>query len=310
MKSVYCLLVALTGISFSANAQDSSVNNGKTEDTFIIKKNPNRYDRVWAMDTIHFAGLMFVTGRKDNRNFSQIMIDSVHRARRYHRNVHTKFLILDLGVDNYIDRTPYYPDNYAAYAASPLYKLAPRTIAQGPVTASEFSLIPQKSVNVNIWIFMQRINLIRHVVNLQYGLGVEMNNFRFQNNISYIPGYQTTIIRDTVNFSKNKLFTEYLTMPLMLNFDANPFHHSRAFQLSFGVSGGYLFKARTKQVSDIRGKVKDNQAFNLEKFRGSLVAEIGYGNLKFYGSYSLTPLHQDGLVQYPFSIGIRLNDNL
>ena len=28
-----------------------------------------------------------------------------------------------------------------------------------------------KSVNVNIWFFMQRLNLIKHVVNLKYGLG-------------------------------------------------------------------------------------------------------------------------------------------
>ncbi len=311
MKFAIYLMILLAGISLSAGAQDTIPDQGHHHiDTLVIKKDREDANRVWSMDTVRFAGLMFISGRRNNRNFSQVIVDSVYRANRFHRNLRTTFLVVDLGVDNYIDRTPYYPNDYAAYAASPVYKLAPRTPAQGPVTASEFRLIPNKSVNVNIWIFLQKVNLIQHVVNLEYGLGAEMNNFRFANNISYVPGYQTTIIRDSIGFRKNKLFSEYLTVPLMLNFNTSPYHHNRAFQISFGVSGGYLFKSRTKQISDERGKVKDNDAFNLNTWRGSLVGEIGIGGLKFYGSYSLTPLHENGLVQYPFSVGIRLGDGL
>ncbi|HUX84701.1 MAG TPA: outer membrane beta-barrel protein [Chitinophagaceae bacterium] len=311
MKFAVYLFILLAGINLPSGAQDTGSNQESPHiDTLVIKRDREDANRIWSMDTVRIFGLMFISGRKNHRNFAQVLVDSVHRANRYHRNVRTNFLVLDLGVNNYIDRTPYYPDNYAAYASSPVYNLAPRTPAQGPVTASEFRLVPQKSVNVNIWIFLQKVNLIHHVVNLQYGLGAEMNNFRYENNISYVPGYQTTIIRDSVGFRKNKLFTEYLTVPLMLNFETNPFHHKRSFQISFGVSGGYLFKSRTKQISQERGKVKDNDAFNLDTWRGSLIGEIGFGNIKFYGSYSLTPLHQNGLVQYPFSVGIRLLDGL
>ena len=42
------------------------------------------------------------------------------------------------------------------------------------MAANDFKLKTVKSVNVNIWFFMQRLNLIKHYVNLKYGLGLEL----------------------------------------------------------------------------------------------------------------------------------------
>lgn len=134
-----------------------------------------------------------------------------------------------------------------------------------------------------------------------------MNNYRYARSITYLPGYPTQIIRDTVEFSKNKLFAEYISIPLMLNFNSNPARPGRAFQASFGVSGGYLLKSRTKQISEERGKVRKTDDFNLNKWRFGLTSELGYGPVKLYGNFALTPLHDYGLQQYPFSIGLRLN---
>jgi hypothetical protein len=134
-----------------------------------------------------------------------------------------------------------------------------------------------------------------------------MNNYRFARNISYVAGYSSLIIRDTVSFSKNKLFAEYLSVPVMLNFNSNPARPSRAFKMSMGFMGGYLVKARTKQISKERGKEKQVDEFNLNKWRLSLTGDIGYGPLKLYGNFAVTPLHDYGLEQYPFSIGLRFN---
>ena len=46
-------------------------------------------------------------------------------------------------------------------------------------TEDWFDIKSGKSRNVNIWFFMQRLNLINHVVNLKYGLGLELNNYFF-----------------------------------------------------------------------------------------------------------------------------------
>ena len=40
-------------------------------------------------------------------------------------------------------------------------------------------------MNVNIWFFMQKLSLAKRYVNLKYGLGLELNNYRYKSSISY-----------------------------------------------------------------------------------------------------------------------------
>ncbi len=282
-----------------------------------------------AIDTIQIKGLVIIKG-KDARgkNIFKAYQDTAYARQSLKKNLHTRFLVFDLGFNNYRDKSNYssamvismhpsqqyngiYGQYYNAdksrdYSGAALNSFAPRQASE-PLTPSEFKLITGKSINFNVWLIMQRLNVYKHKLNLIYALGVEMNNYRFARNITYIPGYPTTIIRDTVNFSKNKLFASYLTVPLMLNFNSNPVRPGRSFEMSLGLSAGYLVKSRTKQISAERGKVRRTDDFNLNKWRVGLTGELGYGPVKLYGNYALTPLHDSGLEQYPFSIGIRLN---
>jgi hypothetical protein len=275
-------------------------------------------------DTIQVKGLIIVQGKdaKGKRSF-KVYNDTAYARAKLRKNLQTKWFVVDVGFNNYIDRSDYsgtaamayytptnaYLKDLARsydYSAAGLNTLAPRT-GSAPLTPTEFKLITGKSLNLNIWIFQQRLNIYKHKLNLVYSLGVEMNNYRYARNITYIPGYPTEIIRDTVNFSKNKLFAEYLSIPVMLNFNTNPARPSRGFKMSLGMMGGYLVKARTKQISHERGKQKQVDEFNLNKWKLSLAGDIGYGPVKLYGNFALTPLHDYGLEQYPFSIGIRFN---
>ncbi len=282
-------------------------------------------------DTIQIKGLIIIKG-KDSRGKSTYKFynDTVYARNKLKKNLHTKWLVIDVGFNNYIDRSDYLgatalsrdirygggafasPAAYNMveksfdYSAYGLNAFAPRG-GSAPLTPDEFKLITGKSINVNIWLIQQRLNIYKHKLNVIYALGVEMNNYRYARSITYVPGYPTQIIRDTVNFSKNKLFAEYLSVPLMLNFNSNPARPSRSFELSLGVIGGYLVKARTKQISEERGKIKRVDDFNLNKWRFGLTSELAYGPVKLYGNFALTPLHDYGLEQYPFSIGIRFN---
>ena len=76
---------------------------------------------------------------------------------------------------------------------------------------------------------MQRLNLIKHYVNLKYGFGLELNNYQFKSALSLNEGgtnpYTCSqninhpfIFRDSISFSKNKLAADYVTVPFMLNF--------------------------------------------------------------------------------------------
>jgi hypothetical protein len=214
-----------------------------------------------------------------------------------HSIISTNWLIFDLGFANWRDKTIYGSQEANAYLD-----------AQGAAhfTSSDLDLKNAKSSNVNIWLFMQKLNITHHVLNLKYGLGIEMYNYRYETNITYHknPAY---IFRDTISFSKNKLAADYVTIPFMLNI--NPFQHKRqGLSFSFGVSAGYLYSSRNKQVSDERGKQKIKGDFDLEPWRLAYIGEIGLGPVRLYGSYSFNTLHERGLKQYPYAVGVRFSN--
>jgi hypothetical protein len=165
---------------------------------------------------------------------------------------------------------------------------------------------------------MQRLNLIKHNVNLKYGVGLEMNNYRYKSSISYkesgvkpYSAVQTNapfIFRDSISFSKNKLAADYLTVPIMLNFTTNPGSKKKGIGFSAGVSAGYLYSQRNKQKSSERGKDRNKGDYDLERFKLSYVAELRLGPAHFYGSYSPQSFYEHSLDMKPYNVGIRFSN--
>jgi Outer membrane protein beta-barrel domain len=239
--------------------------------------------------------------KRDNDGVS-ITIDRSNKRRR--RNISTNWWIMDLGFANYRDNTNYAAANAGGY-------LRTLRTADGSVNSSTTSLNTGKSSNVNLWFFMQKLNVTKNVVNLKYGLGLEMYNFRYDTRLSYRKdnnGIAYAFV-DSTSFSKNKLYVGYLTVPLMINFDATP-DRKRGFSFSAGVSAGYLIGSRNKQISGNRGKDKISGNFDLEPFRLAAISEIGLGPVRIYGSYSLNNLHKSStrMEQAPYTVGIRFSN--
>lgn len=287
MKRIYLIMAAL-GSAMASFAQTDSTKN--MPDT---SKNP-------VIDTAKSKGDTLVVGnfiiiRKSRDKTSRV---SVERKPYKPTKISTNWWIFDLGFANINDKT-----NYTSAEAQSFL----RTIRTGDkeVTKDDLKLRASKSSNVNIWIVMQRLNLAKGYVNLKYGLGLEMFNFRYESNISYNknPVY---IFRDTINFSKNKLYAAYASVPFMLNINTSP-GHKRGLTVSAGVSAGYLIGSHNKQISGERGKIKTKGDLGLEKFRLAYIGELGIGPIHLYGSYSINRMHETGLEQYPYSIGIRFS---
>ncbi|MES2370965.1 MAG: outer membrane beta-barrel protein [Bacteroidota bacterium] len=285
-----CLLVA--GTSFAQS--DTTI---RTSDTvkvgnFIIikKKNANgsaSEEREREMEKIN---------KRDSYEYR------VERRPRRRSNVSTNWWIMDLGFANMRDNTDY----TFAQGGSYFKTLRP---ASGAVNQNSYKLITGKSSNVNIWLFIQKLNVIKHVVNLKYGLGLEMYNFRYDNNLSYRKDPEPFVFNDSISFSKNKLYVEYLTVPLMININTTP-DSRRGLSFSAGVSAGYLTNSRNKQISGERGKQKYKADFNFEPWRVAAIGELGLGPVRLYGSYSLNRLQKDvtRVEQYPYTVGIRLSN--
>lgn len=95
----------------------------------------------------------------------------------------------------------------------------------------------------------------------------------------------------------------------MVNFTPMP-ENKKSLSISAGISAGYLISSRNKQISAERGKQKINGNFDLESFRLAVVGELGLGQVRLYGSYSLNSLYKEstGLQQYPYTLGIRFSN--
>ncbi len=249
-------------------------------------------------DTLKVGKFIIIKKNKggDNEKSTTVIID---RAPRKPTNISTNWWIFDLGFANVKDET-----NYGSPAANSYLK----TLRPGEpnFTKDDLRLRAGKTSNVNLWFFMQRLNVTKGVLNLKYGLGLEMFNFRYEDNISYHknPAY---IFRDSIQFSKNKLYAGYLTVPFMVNLNTHP-GYKKGLSFSAGVSAGYLVGSRNKQISGERGKIKTKGDFDLEQFRIAYIGELGIGPVRLFGSYSIKPLHETGLKQYPYSLGIRFSN--
>lgn len=274
MKKFYFLLAGVCLYCSSFAQTDTTVN--KTQQN----------------DTIRIGTMVIVKKRKTNPNNNGSTTVTIEKKRSRPSDVVTNWGIVDLGFNNYTDNT-----NYASAQAQ---QFAPGS------NENWFKLHNGKSVNVNIWFFMQRRNLISNVVNLKYGLGLELNNYRYESNIRFKEN-PTSVYMDNITYHKNKLAADYLTVPLMLDFNLTPGKkNNRSFGLSAGVSAGYLYSSRQKVISSQTGKVKVKDNFDLRNYKLSYIAELHMGPVKLYGSLATQSMFENGLDQTPYNVGIRL----
>lgn len=260
-------------------------------------------------DTIRIGNIIIIkNGEKSTPEKNTDTYIKVERKKNKKlSNVSTNWAIFDIGFTNYSDKTNY--GNTGTY----LYNRP----GAAPLGASDFNLNAGKSVNVNFWLFMQRLNLVKHHLNLKYGLGVEHNSYRYSSSVSYLkqnPFAVNTqapapvIIRDSTSFSKNKLAADYVTVPFMINYTTHPGNQNKGFSISLGVSAGYLYSQRNKQVSELRGKQVNRGSFDLEQFKISYIAEIGLGPIRLYGSYVPQTIYKTGLDMRPYTLGVRFSN--
>lgn len=288
MKHMSFTLLGLA-VCLGSFAQTDTTTKPQSADTIkvgniiIIKKNDGKESKPDPRDK-----------EEENNN---VTVEIKKRKAEKKSNISTNWWVVDLGFANVNDQT-----NYSSPAIS-----GPGGYFPGG-SANAMSLRNGKSVNVNVWFFQQRINMIAHVVNLKYGLGLELNNYRFEKNIRFRYDPSDFIERDSdvASFDKNKLAADYVTLPVMLNFNFTP-KKNKSYGFSAGVSVGYLYSARQKMISDLRGKEKVKNDFNLEPWKVAVIGELNLGLARFYGSYALNNMFRDGLNQTPYTVGIRLS---
>lgn len=279
MKKTF-FLAAFTMAALSGFAQDTT--------TVTISKSSDTSKSSTA-DTIKIGSMVIIKK-------GEFPGDDTHFEWKHSKNnrLQTSWLLLDLGYSNFNDMTDYSSEELLDFTGGV------------PFTENDFTLRNGKSTSINVWLFRQRYGLTRNnAFNLTYGFVIETNNFRFENNPSFKKGGPPFVIHDTIEFDKNKLAASYFTIPVMIGFKTNP-KSNNSFNVNAGVSVGYLYSSRNKQISDERGKQKIKGNFNMEPWKVQVIAEMGLNWIKLFGAYSPTSMFKSGLDLRPYSVGLRL----
>ena len=241
-------------------------------------------------DTIKIGGMIII--RKNGKNDTTSKSITISNSRKSNSRRSTNWFVVDLGFANYNDNSNY------------TNALAQGFVGPG-VNEDAMKLRTGKSVNVNVWFFMQRLRIVKGV-NLKYGLGLELYNYRFDDERIRFHEEPTmiTLDQDYKGLQKNKLAADYVTVPMMLNFNFTP-DRRNGFGFSAGISAGYLYASRQKIKDGDKDKLKDD--FDLNKWKLSYIGELNLGIVRLYGSYGFKNMWEKGLDQNPYAVGLRFS---
>ena len=138
------------------------------------------------------------------------------------------------------------------------------------------------------------------------GLGLQSNNlysdaFLVENENNYKTKFSS--IPDTLNYSKNKISTTYLELPIEFRLRMLK---DNDLTLAAGFKVGYLINSHTKykgdnyldtRPSNNKTKIKEHNIPDMVKLRYTATARLGYKKFSLFAHYNLTPLfNKDELV--------------
>lgn len=197
-------------------------------------------------------------------------------------------------------------------------------------------LLWQKSVNVDLNIYEQNINLSENRnFGLVTGIGYSIHNYRFTKSFTVMQdsNYFVGSYNSGVNVRKSKIVTNFITIPVLFEFqDKNQNPRSKyRWHVNVGAIFGVRVHAHQKTyfnelnkdytllhpvsgdvvataTSPSYPKVKVHDNFYMRPFKVDASLRVGWGWINLYANVSLTEMFNSGKGPklYPFSVGIML----
>lgn len=166
-------------------------------------------------------------------------------------------------------------------------------VGKNPVEMMELESL--RSMHVTSHFLPTRVTLFGNgAVNLKSAISLNVNNFRFKNDFILNPDADyVTPVASAEPFSKNKLVSTFLQIPLLLNFKTRPNRES-SVEFSVGGYAGYLLDAKTKRIDMNDKKIKDHDDYNLNPLKYGVTARLDFKWFDFYVNYNLSNFFADG----------------
>jgi hypothetical protein len=277
IKQLYALTLTLL-LGMSALAQESGKDSMRQ-----VKSMENKRVKIIINEKVVMDDSMGPAGQEN----MEVVIQQVEEIEKEmetfdeepepRKIVETSFLVMDIGLNAWMHNNELgLPEEYSALA-----------------------LDRARSVNFHLGAIQQGINLAKGHVRVVYGLGIEYNNFRFSNDVDLEKNSNPLDfnVNDSREYRKNKLTTQYLTVPLMLHLNTNPKNENRNFHVGLGAQFGYLIRTSQKQKWG-SGRNKNKQKtvgdYQVAEQRLGYVVQLGYGGNYLYGKYYPNSMFKEG----------------
>ncbi|GAA4023817.1 hypothetical protein GCM10022409_04630 [Hymenobacter glaciei] len=241
------------------------------------------------------TGFSFKVGGKtdEERRVRETNRDSI-RLKNFENHHHKSHLILDLGVNTFVNQKTYLGLN-------------------GQPESLDLRTEGSRYVNIGLnW--DPRLGGKRSPVSLTIGPEFAFNNYMLSGNNKWVNNNgRTDVVRETNGrqYQKSKLATSSVNLPVMLRLQLRDSHYRPTFLVGAGGFVGYRIKSWTKLKYTSEGttyKDKEDGSYNMENFLYGLQGTIGYRDVEFFAKYNMNQLFKTGAGPdtQVLSFGVRL----
>lgn len=172
---------------------------------------------------------------------------------------------------------------------------------------------PEYSNTFNLNLIDYKFNIYKEYIGITTGFGISSTRIAFRKNYNLKNATDSlyAVMDTTLSYTKNLLISNYLTVPILLEFCSHSDANNSLF-LAAGIVGGVRLSSKTKQKGEIDGisfKHVNKDSYSLNPFKLDAIVRLGYGRYVFHASYSLIPLFNTSktVAIYPFTIGMGVN---
>lgn len=179
-----------------------------------------------------------------------------------------------------------------------------------PADGQFMDLKVANSMEFNFNFAEKSLGIIRNYVGVVTGLGLQYQNYRFEDDFSLTKGENGIVPSPVdVDLYKNRLSIWHLNLPLMMEFQIPVYGEGKRIKLAAGVIGGLRIGSRQVQkfmVNDEKQKTKIRDDFYLRNFNYGFTARVGYGDVAVFANYYPQTLFENcmGPEIYPVTFGI------
>ncbi|MFA8449234.1 MAG: GIN domain-containing protein [Bacteroidales bacterium] len=197
---------------------------------------------------------------------------------------------------------------------------------------SYLDLRMEKSANININFFDQGIPFNKSkTFGMVTGIGFSIHNYRFSKptHLDYSQDVLQGYFIKGVSIRKSKLVTNFVTVPILFEYQNHSKNYWKRFFIQVGGSFGLKVHSHTKEYFESTGtpyslvdpvtgqevekyagvsekKQKQRNSFYLNPVRVDATVRVGLGIICLYGTYSVTNMFKlnKGPELHPFSLGL------